>query len=249
MISKPSTSTWITYPVPKPQAAYRLFCFPYAGGAANVYQSWGLKLPANIEVGLVNLPGRGIRWKETAFTHLPALITALGQTIQPELSKPFAFFGYSLGSLVCFELARYLRKEAGQTPVHLFVAAYSAPHIPRKKRALHNLPKAEFLEALRDYNGTPEAVLQHEELMELLIPTLRADFALFETYTHTPDTPLDCPVSAFGGLEDPDVNHENLVAWNKHTSNTFTAKMLPGHHFFFQEQEDMLLKSIADMLV
>jgi len=110
------------------------------------------------------------------------------------------------------------------------------------------LPEAEFVEKLRRLNGTPEAVLRDAALMQVLLPTLRADFALCETYGYVPKEPLDCPISAFGGLQDTEARYDHLTAWHDQTRCAFTLRMLPGDHFFLHSSRTMLLRAISDDL-
>ncbi|HEY4561333.1 MAG TPA: thioesterase domain-containing protein, partial [Thermoanaerobaculia bacterium] len=120
-----------------------------------------------------------------------------------------------------------------------------APHLPPREEPIHALPEAEFLVKLRELNGTPEEVLQHEELMKLLTPILRADFTVHETYEYVPEDPLEAGISAFGGLADPDVLRDDLEAWKQHTRGKFRLRMLPGDHFFINSSKDLLLESLA----
>lgn len=241
-------SSWFIYPRPDPQAHLRLFCFPHSGGSAAVFASWQQRLPATIEVWPVQLPGRGKRLSEPAYTHLPLLIEALHAAMLPYLDKPFAFFGHSMGALVSFELARHLRRNAGRSPAHLIVSAHRAPHLPDPDPPVHHLPEPALLAELRRLNGTPAELLEHAELLELLLPTLRADFALCETYTYTDDRPLDCSIAALGGLEDHDVPYEHLAAWRIQTQATFTLRMFPGDHFFLNTTRPLLLQTLVHEL-
>src|SRR5437763_15337105 len=168
---------WLVSRKPNPRARVRLFCFPYAGGGDSVFRAWQKGLSEAIEVCPVQLPGRGARISEPPFTELSPLVRAAAQALAPHLDKPFAFFGHSMGALICFELARHLRKDGGPQPVHLFVSGRCGPQTPREPFA-GDLPDSEFQEMLRRYNGTPEEVLENRELMELLLPAVRADFAL-----------------------------------------------------------------------
>jgi medium-chain acyl-[acyl-carrier-protein] hydrolase len=153
-----------------------------------------------------------------------------------------------MGGLVSFEVTRLLRSEYGLSPVHLFVSARRPPQIPNPNPPIHTLLEAEFVEELRRLKGTPEAVLQNVELMQLLIPTLRADFAVLETYTYAPEAPLECPIVAFGGLQDQEVNIQELEAWRQQTIASFSLQMLPGNHFFIHSAQPLLLQSIARKL-
>ncbi|NJO48502.1 MAG: thioesterase [Leptolyngbyaceae cyanobacterium RM2_2_4] len=227
-----ASTAWVTCPTPKPDAHLRLFCFPYAGGSSLNFRSWADHLPATVELCPIELPGRGPRMQEKPFTQLQPLIQAIAPALIPYLDKSFAFFGHSMGALVSFELAHLLRKDFGCSPSHLFVSGRRAPQLPDPDPPIHTLPDAEFIEELRRLNGTPEAVLQHDELMQLLLPTLRADFAVLETYRYTPAPPFDCPITAFGGLQDQDVGSEPLGAWREQTCADFSLHLFPGDHFF-----------------
>ena len=229
-------------------ARLRLFCFPYAGGGASIYRMWPESLPAFVEVCPLELPGRGRRLKEPAFTQLRPMVEAAAQALRPELTKPFALFGHSMGALVAFELARLFEREAGLKPARVFVSARRAPHLPDDEPNTYNLPHAEFLEDVRRLNGTPKEVLEHEELLELVIPLLRADFEVCQTYQYIPGTPLACPISAFGGVLDPDVHREHLEAWREHTSAGFSLHMFPGDHFHINSSQFLLLKVLSQEL-
>jgi medium-chain acyl-[acyl-carrier-protein] hydrolase len=248
MSSTRTFDTWVSWQSLNPQASLRLFCFPYAGGAALTFRTWPDSLPRAIEICPVELPGRGKRITSAPFTRLQLLVQAIAIAILPYLDKPFAFFGHSMGGLVSFELARLLRKNYGKSPVHLFVSGYRAPQVPDPDPPIHALPEFEFLEELRRLNGTPEVVLQNTELMQLLLPALRADFAVIETYTYTPESSLDCPITAFGGLQDREVSYDDLKVWQEQTNAAFSLHMLPGDHFFLQSAQPLLLHLLSQKL-
>ncbi len=226
----------------------RLFCFPYAGGGASIYRTWSGKLPLQVEVCAIQLPGRENRFREPAFSQLEPLIEKLAQELQPFLTLPFAFFGYSLGALISFELTRYLRRNATLAPKHLFVAAHRAPQLTRRTETIHDLHGVAFIQALHRLGGTPEAVLQNQELMEMMSPMLRADFQIYEDYDYKNVSPLACPITAFGGELDRTVSEAELAAWKEQTSNTFQLRMLLGGHFFLQSSQDILIQSVAQGL-
>jgi medium-chain acyl-[acyl-carrier-protein] hydrolase len=205
-----------------------------------MFHIWPNVLPADVEACPIQLPGRGPRLMERPFTDLSSLIEVLAQALSSLLDKPFAIFGHSLGALVGFELARQLRKQYGVSPAHLFVSAGCAPQIPRRGSPIHTWPAKEFLEEVRHLNGIPKEVLEHEELMEIVIPLLRADFALYETYVYSAEPPLNCPISAFGGLQDSKVTRSDLEAWRNQTTGAFSLRMLLGDHFFLNTPQPLL---------
>jgi len=240
--------SWIAFRKPNPQACLRLFCFPNAGTGASIFRTWSRGLPADVEVCPVQLPGRGTRLIETPFTQLTPLVQALAQALVPLLDKPFAFFGHSLGALVGFELARQLRRQSGVRPVRLFISADRAPQIPHQDRPIHELPEGELLVELRRLNGIPGKVLEDVELMQIMLPVLRADLAVYETYVYSTEPPLNCPISTFGGLQDHRVSRGDLEAWRDQTSVSFSLRMFPGDHFFWHTTQPLLLQVLSQEL-
>jgi medium-chain acyl-[acyl-carrier-protein] hydrolase len=239
-------NSWITCPHPNPQEI-RLFCLPYAGGGTVSFRGWSDALP-HLEVCPIQLPGRERRLSEAPFSQLDLLLPALTAALLPYLNQPYALFGHSMGGLIAFELVRALRHQNYSQPVHLFIAGCRPPQLPNLNPILHNLPDAAFLKELHRYNGTPEAVLANTELMELLLPTLRADFTLVETYAYQAELPLTCPISVFGGLQDNIVVPELLAAWQAQTTAAFTKHLLPGDHFFLHSEQSCLLRLLAAKL-
>lgn len=228
-------SPWIAYAKPNSEAALRLFCLPHAGGGAGAYRAWVDGLAPEIEVLPVQLPGRETRFLERPYETIEALLDALVVAIRPYLDKPLAFFGHSLGALVGFELARQLRQD-GITPQQLFVSGYGAPHLPVKLPSMHHLRDAEFIAALRELDTVPAAVLDNTELLDLLLPMLRADFTVYERYEYQPAKPLPCPITMLGGESDPLVSPEMLAAWSVHSVQPGQTHLFPGDHFYLQEQ-------------
>lgn len=225
-----------------------MFCFPYAGGGTLTFRHWWKLLPTCVEVYLVQLPGRETLVREPPLTRLPEIVEAVVPELLPYLDKPFAFFGHSMGAFISFEIALLLRRRYQIQPAHLFVSGCRAPQIERTKPPIHNLPDARFLEELRRLNGTPEEILQNPELMQLMKPVLRADFEVSETYTYNRTAPLDCPITAFGGLQDPEAKRTELKAWCEQTSAAFSLQMFPGDHFFLHASQPLLLQTIAHQL-
>ena len=238
----------VIYPKPNPQSRMRLFCFPYAGGTAAVFRGWAQYLPAEIELCAVQYAGRGSRLAEPLGEDVMAVMNGIYQDLQPFLKKPFAFFGHSMGALVSYEFARRLQQEERPGPFQLFVSGCSAPHV-RQIESTYNLPEPEFIAELRRLQGTPEEVLDNAELMQLMMPIIRADFKVSQTYTYVPGPPLDCPIRAFGGLKDEMVPREEVEAWSEHTGGSFRAQMLPGDHFFLNTSESLLTRIIAQELI
>lgn len=234
--------SWIVVPKPNCAAKVRLYCFPYAGGSAHVFHRWPDAIP-EAEVCMIQLPGRGSRLREACLTRVEEAVEGIASAIR--FDQPFAFFGHSMGALIGFELARSLRRKGLAQPSHLFVSGRSAPDWVSRKPPISGLPEAEFREALRKLNGTPEAVLHSQELMDLMAPTLRADFGICERYKYTPEEPLCCPISVFGGSEDHRCHLESLEQWRSHSRREFSVTIMPGNHFFLHSAEGRVIEIVA----
>src|SRR6185437_2646257 len=186
---------------------------PYAGGGASLFRTWPEELPPQIEICAIQPPGRESRFREPRFTSLPPLVEALDAAIDPFLqTMPFAFFGHSLGAITSFELTRTLRRRNGPMPSHLFASAHRAPQLAPRHLHLHDLPDDLFMQGLQTLKGIPAGVAENADLMEIMMPLLRADFGIAETYAYTPDAPLPTAISAFGGVMDEEVPRDDMAA-------------------------------------
>jgi surfactin synthase thioesterase subunit len=242
-----SADAWVVRYRPNEQARLRLFCLPYAGGSASIFRSWQDGLPADIEVCGIQYPGRENRLSEPAYTRLAPLVQALAEALCPFLDRPFAFYGHSMGALVSFELARQLRRTQNRLPICLYLAAYRAPQLPNPNIKIYHLPSEVFKVVLRA-DGIPETILQNEELMQAILPTLRADFELCDTYQYREEPPLACPFVIFGGQEDVRVRAADLESWPRHSSAPCQLSLLPGSHFFLHSAADLLFAAISQDL-
>lgn len=225
----------------------RLLCFPYAGGGPSVFRGWPQYLSADIELCAVQLPGREGRMKEAPIGEIGRLVAELANAIEPSLDRPVALFGHSIGGLIAFEIAREMRRRYGIEPVHLFVSGCPAPQM-HDNDPLHDLPEGEFLDRMRRFNGTPREVLEHPEMMQLVLPALRADFSLRDTYRHVTEPPLGCAISVFGGTEDVCVGKEKLELWKAHTSEWFQLCLFEGDHFFLRTAQADVVESVSTTL-
>jgi medium-chain acyl-[acyl-carrier-protein] hydrolase len=222
----------------------RLFCFPYAGAGASIYRPWRNALADGIQVCGVQLPGRGARFGETRFHRLQPLIRALTESMWPLLESPFALFGHSMGALIAFELARELRR-LGRFPLHLIVSGLRAPQLTDPGQPLHRLSNDEFVTALATLDGIPDQLLAEPEFLKVMLPTLRADFELCETYRYVPDAPLPCPISAYAGRSDARSLPQDLIFWSAHSASRFSCRIFPGEHFFPDTARRAVLSAVS----
>ena len=236
---------WINSPRPPVGTTVRLFCFAYAGGGASVFRGWPEGLPDKVHVCCVQLPGRENRISEPLYIRLSDLVDDLAVAIRPYLDRPFAFFGHSLGALLSFSLARELRRESDIVPTRLMVSGRRAPQLPDRKPPIYNLPDEEFIEEICRLNGMQTDLLRNAEFMKLILPILRADCTICDTYVYTQGEPLECPISAFHGMSDEELSHEDVMPWRLQTRGSFRMEIFPGDHFYLHTHRQALLKSIS----
>ncbi|CAM03544.1 thioesterase II family protein [Saccharopolyspora erythraea] len=216
----------------------RLFCFPHAGGGMAAFRPWVGALGPEIEVVPVPLPGREARIGEPAHTRMEALAEQVTRELAPSLDRPHACFGHSMGAGLAWEVAR----RTG--PLGVVASARRGPHLPTRRRRLSELPDELFLAELGRLGGTPREVLDNPELVELLLPTLRADFTLSESFTAPAGRRLHCPVVAMAGEDDHEVDRDELAAWERSTTGAFRSHRFPGGHFYLAEANPEVLSVV-----
>ncbi len=253
------TNSWLPHRVIMPQARIRLFCFPYGGGGASIYRDWQNKLPPNIEVCAIQLPGREERLHEQPIEQLSELTKQLFENFQQEFTQPFIFFGHSFGSLILFELTRLLR-DYNIAPQHMFVSGFPDPRVPTKSldRLLGRLATinlslqdltadkiANFSQAqinalalIFNENGIVGYgdYLFEKEIMKMLLPIFKGDMSIVKSYTYYDAPSLDIPITVFAGKQDTWVGYEDHLGWKNHTTQRCELVTFDAGHMFVREE-------------
>jgi len=260
-MSNSCTGRWFVNQPSVPDAVTQLVCLPHAGSGAATYRDWQSRLGPSAEVLAPQLPGRDGRFTEPPAASAEEVVEALVEPLLARLDtpggsqgrgpagsrspRPFALFGHSMGALLSYELAHELVRR-GRPPAHLFVSGYSAPHFPRRpgRPVAHELPDTELVAHITALQGTNGVVLEHRELMELLLPVIRADYKVCETYQYRERSPLPVPITALGGDSDPEVPENGLRAWGHLTSEELVVKVFPGGHFYLYSRFDEVMDAL-----
>lgn len=245
-----STGQWITDEgrAEGPEAPWQLFCFAHAGGGPSFFRPWQATLAPEIAIRPVLLPGRERRLDESPFRHVAQLIEPLCAALEPHLNRPYALFGHSMGAVVAYEAARRFSDGSAAGPACLLVSGRRAPGLAGHRRRLSGLPDDEFLAEVARLNGTPPEVLGEPELLAMLLPALRADFELAETYQPLPGGRLRCPVVAYLSVSDPDVDQAAMLGWQDVTTGEFTMRVFSGDHFYLKGGRADVVNAVrADM--
>ena len=244
-----ASSPWLASLRPATAPAVRLICVPHAGGGASVFRRWGPLLPEAVDLLAVQLPGRQSRYSERPESDLGRVVEAVAEGVEPLLDVPIALFGHSVGAIVAFELARTLSWQSLVPPAHLFVAGCASPrrvHASGAPRS-QDLSDEDFVGMLGTVGGLPAEVLANRDLLDLLLPALRADCQLYETYEYRPGPQLRCPISVIAGRDDS-VPLGDLEDWSSESSVSSSVRLFPGGHFFTSEQEAAVVAEVAASL-
>ena len=239
---------WIQYSAVRNKPRIRLFCFPYAGGNAAVFSQWKFMMPDCIETHPIQYPGRGNRIAEPLCLSMREMVSELAEVLRPFTNEPYAFFGYSMGATIAFETARLLRQRYGSLPEQLILAAKEAPGYKETGPTRRLMDDDAFLENLRTLGGVPAAFFEHPELVEFMLPILRADFHLIENYEYNSGEPFDCPITVMGGERDVESPPESLAAWQSQTSGPFHRISYPGDHFFLNDSLAEIVSEVRSLL-
>jgi medium-chain acyl-[acyl-carrier-protein] hydrolase len=230
---------WIIRPKPLYDAEIKLLCFPYAGGGTPVYFRWKNKLCNDVELNIVQLPGRGTHLSEEPIDDMDILIEKLLPQVSDIVSGRYIVFGHSVGSRVGFELVRQAIKGGFPAPLHFFASGSSSPKSRCIEEGISELPDIEFIDRLSKMNGTPPEVLENKEFMELFLPTLRADFKISEQYVCSGNFTMPTNVTVLSGRED-DIPMEQLRMWGSFC-NACEVIMCDGDHFFIDYHYQQVL--------
>ncbi|MEU3115766.1 thioesterase domain-containing protein [Micromonospora chalcea] len=225
---------WFVSAGSRPEAPVRLFCLPYAGAGASAFRRWASEFGESVDVTPVQLPGR-----ENRITEDPRFSVAeVADAIASRADRPYAIYGHSMGGRLGFDVVRELRRTGRPLPLRLYVGGARAPHVrtPGPFDGLSRASDDELLRRLGEGGGLPAELLDHPELVELLLPLLRADFGRVDDYRHVPGEPLPVPIVAFAGRTDRAVTRDQNAAWAEHTAAGFTLHELDGGHFFLHDR-------------
>lgn len=231
----------------KPNASLRLICFPYAGGSSATYLSWQNDLNPDVELVVVQLPGRGIRLSEPPYTTMKEIVNALFLAAKQLNNKPFLFYGHSMGARVAYELTLMLARVHCRLPIHFIASGSVAPCISRTNEQTYHLPDNEFIAKVGALNGTPLDVLTNIEIMHLMLPALRADFKIIETYCNKSNFLIPTKVSVLAGNQE-EIEIADIEAWFTLFEMRTDIYWISGDHFFVEKNKAEVLKAVDDII-
>ncbi|MET8956937.1 thioesterase II family protein [Streptomyces sp. NPDC004129] len=244
----PVATPWVRPLAARPNARLHLLCFHPAGGGPSLFRDWPTALPTDIEVLAVHLPGRETRLDDPCLTDYQDAVEQLHTALRPFLNGSYALFGHSLGGLLAYGVAKAAARHGDPAPARLLVSGCAGPGSTPAKPGRGSWTDAELIEGLREMGGTPEEILADRMLLDLILPPLRADYALYDSFAEPGGPPLDCPVSVLGG-EDDHVSLPDLRRWSATTGGGSSLRLFPGGHFFLLDPSaDAVLTAVTSDL-
>ncbi|AXG72408.1 linear gramicidin dehydrogenase LgrE [Kordia sp. SMS9] len=227
----------------------KLFCLPFAGGAANMYDQWNTKLAKHIEVCPIHLAGRGNRFTEKPYSNLEEAVNDIFDIVKDDLSESdYAIFGHSMGALLAYELVQKIRKHGRNAPVHVFFSGRKPVHIPKTENFYRDMTALEFQEAVLSLGVTPPEIFKNPELKAIFGPLLLSDFTIAETFVDRPEIlPLSCNITALIG-QDEEITKEEGAQWKFHTTEQCAVHYMEGGHFFLLDNPQAVIDIINDNL-
>lgn len=244
----PDKKSWLISINETKNAIHTVVCCHYAGGGASVFRGWDKYFPKDVRIVAIQLPGREERFSEEPLLSIGKVIDGLFPEISSLLNETasYSIFGHSIGALVGFELARKVRSIL--LPKVLIISAAGAPQLNFKRELIGHLPDKDFVEKLKIYNGLPESLIENNELLNMFIPMLRADLSILEGYKYKESQPLEFPILALGGSEDPIISAKDIGSWCVQTRQLFTMRIFNGDHFFIKNNQEQVLKYISQTI-
>jgi pyochelin biosynthetic protein PchC len=229
--------------------ALRVACFPHLGGTANFFLPWARLVPNDVEVLAVCYPGREERLSEPPAELMEHLTVPIAEECAAMSGPLPVFFGHSMGAAVAYETTIRLREHHGVAPPTLFVSGCAAPG-REELDDLADAPAEQLIEKIGSLDGTDSEVFTHPELVDLILPSVRADYRLANAYLRAYDPsaaprPVSVPLTAYYGTQDPEVKPETVAEWASYTTSTFDVREFDGGHFYLVPHAETLVRDLV----
>jgi acyl transferase domain-containing protein/surfactin synthase thioesterase subunit/short-subunit dehydrogenase len=248
LIEKPSTDPWVIKQSKTDTPKMRLFCFHHAGGGPSAFSGWRKKIPDDIDLCLIQLPGHELRRGEPLLATLDPVISGITQSLRQYLDVPYVFFGHSMGALLAVEVAKNLIKLNVPLPKYLILSSAS-PITEVSRQDLSSLSDEDFIDFInKNFGGIPSSLLENKEILKEFLPTMRADFSILNSLPPLKEA-LNIPVTTIYCMDDPSNSEESINKWASTTRASYQSIKLPGGHFEIINNADSFIEVVLKILM
>lgn len=220
----------------------KILYVPYAGGTALLCKPWKFLLEPQFEVQPLELAGRGSRFREPFYFNMEEAVEDLMQSIQPYVEEPYVIYGHSFGALLTYELYYKILEAKLREPEHLFFSGCIPPNKRETEKKVYDLDEASFIREVMNYHGMEQEILENKELMEIIMPILRADFQVLDQYRYREKAQkINRNVTVLYGN---DMTYNQVQYWADLMGKRVVFHHIDGDHFFIKTNVEEVLKVV-----
>lgn len=222
----------------------KIFAIPFAGGSKYSYNVLKEHIDTSFSFHAIELAGRGERMMDELQDDIHQMAEDVFQQIKDQLGDDYILYGHSMGTILCYLVIKKIVEQGLPQPKHLVVSGAAGPSTEERERKRHLLNKTDFRNKLSSYGGSPQEVLDNDELFDFFEPILRNDFKAVETFFYEPwERQMDVPITVLIGLEEG-VTLKEAKLWEQETTQAVSVRQFPGRHFFIYNYPGEVVKAI-----
>lgn len=127
----------------------KLVCLPYAGGSALMFSAWKERFP-DVEVIPMELPGRGLRFKEKNAPNMKTLAQDLADRVEQKVQNDdYILLGFCYGAIVAYAVYQELqRRKDSNLPVGVIVMSSLPPGMHSTAELVFTMPNYKLVKYL-----------------------------------------------------------------------------------------------------
>lgn len=241
-------SSWFQFFPGVTEPKIQLFCIQHAGsGNASIFHAWLDLMPPDISLYIACFPKRLDRFKQIIPLNMSSLIQELADDMGTVINRPWAVFGHGMGGVVAHELVLELFQRGISQPNLLAISGRGAPQF-HQMGTLHQLSDETLCQELIRLDDSNENILYHQDLRKFLLPKIRANYRLIETYRAVPTGILSCPLAVFWGAGDWELSEEAIMGWKVWSEGYFHQRSFSGGHFYLNNHREAVVNTLYELL-
>ena len=225
----------------------QLFLLPFAGGSAASFKNVVELLDERIDVITVEYPGRGTRSSEAFIEDFESLKDDVVDCIQNRRNEnlPFAVLGYSMGSIMAYEIVADERIK-GELK-HIFLCAENSPMDKRDSHLNQNATDEVVISRLKELGGINERLLHNKRFFDIYMRPSIVDFKMFKQHEcAVRDTKLACSATVI--YSEADTPFDTVKRWAELVDEKTDFYEMGYNHFFINQYYTRIAEIINNQL-